>query len=281
MATTIVSGVGARYGVVFPLNTTTGLPNVDSALTVGTLTQGTLVEGIKDYTATDPVPQRFTHYGDDFPFAQDSLPATTVGSFTFSTAKSNLALDAVVEGNNVVAIDSLQARAGDTEKRGNEPLTMFATYRQALDTKKGSNTFGRLRQWQLRIYPSNRIATQAQSYGQGETPKLYEGTPTPVQQTPWNDVFTNAKWGNTTALYIDLDTDYQPRLYVGTGNGTVTKFALPHVPATTSSIHVFVDGTLTAPASVSLTDPSFTMTVAPGNTKEVFVINETNAPGNS
>lgn len=278
----VTSGVGTRYASVFVLNPTSGLPNVDNSLAVGTLTQGTLVQGIQDFAPNDPPPQRFTHYGDDGPFAQDSLPPTTVGDFTFNTAKKNFNLDAVTGGLVIRTYDNIPMIAGDTDKRGQEPLVMFATYRQSLDTEKTSTTFGKLRQWDLKIFPSARIATMDQPFQQGLTKKNYQGTPTLVSQTPWSEVFTNAQWGNTLATFIEGTTDYQPRIYVGSGNGTVTKFALPHVPAVSDHVHVWVNGTLTAPASVSLTDPSFTMTTAPslGNSN-ILVINETNQPGTS
>lgn len=277
----VTSGVGTRYASVFVLNTTTGLPNVDGSLATGTLTQGTLIQGIQDFTPNDPPPQRFTHYGDDGPFAQDSLAPTTVGDFVFTTAKKNMTVDAVVGGLIVNTYDNIPMIAGDSDKRGQEPLVMFTTYRQSLDTEKTSSTFGKLRQWDLKIFPSSRIAQSDQPFAQGLTKKTYQGTPTLVSQTPFSETFTSAKWGNTLATFLEATTDYQPRVYVGSGNGTVTKFALPHAPAATDHVHVWVAGTLTAPASVSLTDPSFTMTVAPANNAQIFVINETNQPGTS
>jgi hypothetical protein len=78
-------------------------------------------------------------------------------------------------------------------------------------------------------------------------------------------------------------TDYQPRVNTYRGNGTLVAFDLSHPPVAASQLHVWVDGTVTAPSSVnaSTANPSFTLGSAAANNKGVFVIIETNAPGNS
>lgn len=276
----VVSGVGVRYAVVLPLNSE-GLPMPDAASAA--LSQGTLVQGIKTMSVTDPEIQRIQHYGDDETFAQDTLPAADVGSFAITTAKSNMILDAMVEGNKVRTVNGLNMRAGNTDKKGSSPQLMFAAYRQALDTKKGSSSFGKLRQWNLKIYPSARISTQSQGFEQGATDKTYDATPTKVSSTPWNEVFNEANWGNSNGEFIEITTDYQPRFNYGRGNGTIVAFQLSHPPFSSSHITVWVDGTQTAPSAVdtSATNPAFTLGAAPGVGKQVFVLIETNAPGNS
>jgi len=276
----VVSGVGARYACVFPLDTTTGLPL--PAVTTAVPAQGTLVQGIKTMAVTDPEPQRITHYGDDLAFAQDSLPATTVGSFNITTAKSNLILDSMTEGNKVVTIDNMQVRGVNTDKKGNEPILGFAAYRQALDTKKGSANFGKLRQWNLRIYPGTRITPQSQSFEQGQTDKSYAATPTPVTTTPWGQSYNEATWGNSQAEALDLILDYQPRMNFYRGNGTLTAFQLSHPPVDSSHLHVWSDGTLVTPSAVdtSTSNPAFTLSSAANtNNNLIFALIETNAPG--
>src|SRR5690348_8716849 len=98
----IVGGSGTRYGVLIPLDAD-GLPSVNSTTAVPQ--QGTLIAGIKTAATSDPEPQRITFYGQDRPFAQDSLPPTAVGTFTITAADFNLILDSMAEGNNVVTIN--------------------------------------------------------------------------------------------------------------------------------------------------------------------------------
>lgn len=281
MSKQVVSGVGARYAVVFGL-ATDGLPAAVHGADAGFA--GTLIEGIKDLTVTDPVPQRVTHYGDDNPFAQDSLPPIEVGSFTMNTGKTNIQLDALIQGQKMRTINSNVMVAGNTDKRGSEPQLTFMAYRQALDTQKGSATMGKLRQWNFKIYPSVRISPASQGMAQTTSDKTYNATPTVVAATPWGESFSEADWGNSTAEYVEGTTDYHPRFNVWRGNGSKTSFSLSHPPYSSSELTVWVQGTgevTPSSVNVSATNPAFTLSVAPGDDKLVFAMIETNAPGNT
>jgi hypothetical protein len=279
MASRTVSGGGVRRAVVAVLDEN-GFPNTSG--TTDLLTEFTRIGGIKTVATTDPEPQRFTHYGDDSPYAQDSLPPSEVGSFTFTTSRSNMTIDSLLEGNSTVTIGNIQVRAANTNKRGSEPLVMFAAYRQALDTDDdNTGTFGKLRQWQLRIYPSTRISPASESFEQLNTDKTYNATPTPVASTPWGQAFTEAIYGNTSAEYVDITTDYQPQLAFGEGNGVKASFSLPYAPVSSSNLKVWVDGTLQTPSAVNIstTNPAFTLSTAPGSLASIFALIETNQPG--
>lgn len=276
----IVAGVGTRYGVLIPLDAD-GLPSANSSS--ADMYQGTMIAGIKTAATQDPEPQRITHYGQDRPFAQDSLPPTTVGSFTITAANVNLILDAMAEGNNVVTINEGVWRAGNSDQRGNEPIVGAMFYRQALDTKPGSGTFGKLRQWNIRIYPAARISPTTQSFDAAATDKSYAGTPTPTGLTIWGQTYTEATWGNSYAEYTEGVQNYEPRLCWALGNGTITAFRPPVAPATTTSLDVWVDGTLTATTGVntSVTNPAFTLGAAPGVGKKVVALIYTANPPNA
>lgn len=273
----ITSGVGVRYAEAFILNATTGLPDI--GFNSGTLVGGTLIQGIKTFNYNNPAPQRFQHYGDDRPFAQDSLPPTEVGNFTITTAKTNLALDAFTEGTKEVTLDTVvKARLGNSDQRGSEPQELVNVFRQALDTQNGSATFGKLRQWHAAMIPSTRIINALQSMDQGPTVKTYEGIPTPVSYTPWNAAFDAATWGGVRGEYIEFTFDYKPVIACGLGNGVLTTFALPKPPIDTAHTHVWADGTLAVVSSVntSTTAPTMTLNAAPGSGKLVFAIIEHN-----
>lgn len=264
-AKSIVSGVGARYAEGFKLNPTTGLPA--SSFNSGTLVGGTLVQGIKEFVYNNPAPQRIQHYGDDRPFAQDSLPPTEVGDFTITTAKSNLQLDTFTEGTNLVTLDgTVQARLGNTDQRGSEPQLFINTFRQAIDTQNGSATFGKLRQWNSALIPSTRLINNEAAFQQAATVKTYNGIPTPVTYTPWGAAFDQSTWGATRGEYVEMVTDYKPVWAFGLGNGTLTTFALPKPPVDVAHTHAFVNGTLATVSSVnpSVTAPSMTLSAIPG-----------------
>ena len=262
-AKSVVAGVGARHSEAFILNNTTGLP--DCAFNSGTLIAGTLIDGLKTFVYNNPAPQKFTHYGDDKPFAQDSLPPTEIGSFTITTGKRNMGLDTFTEGTKLVTLDTVvQARAGNTDKRGSEPQLFVSVYRQALDTQRGSGTFGKLRQWNQALIPSVRIINELPSEEQGITPNTYQGIPTPVTSTPWNQAFNETTWGATQAEYIEMNTDYKPQWNVGLGNGTLTQFAVTKTPIDVAHTHAWVNGTLATVNSINVNIPSVTLSSAPG-----------------
>lgn len=273
-------GVGLRTAHVFNLDAD-GLPMPATASS--TLIGGTLVEGIKTLPVTDPSPRRISHTGDDRVLAQDSLPATEAGSFQFTTSKSNMSLDAMLEGGKVRSINGNQYTGGNTDNKGSEPQFLFIGYRQALDGDKSSSSYGKLRQWEGRAYPSSRITKLTPSYEAENTDITYEATPTPVKYSHWFEQFNETNWGFTEAEYINDTSDYQPRWNFGRGNGTLTSFALTHPPVDSDSITVWVDGTQTTPSSVNTntTNPAFTLGSAAANNKLIAVKIETNAPGDS
>jgi len=265
MSKDVVSGVGARYAEAFILDPLTGLPAC--AFNSGTLVGGTLIQGIKTFAYNNPAPQKFSHYGEDYAFAQDSLPATEVGSFTVTTAKTNLALDTFTEGTKLVTFDSnVEMRAGNTDNRGSEPQLFVNVFRQAIDTQNGSSTFGKLRQWHSALIPSTRIINALQSMEQGPTVKTYEGIPTPVSVTPWNQIIDSSIFGATRGEYIEATTTYKPVWAFGLGNGTLVTFALPKPPIDVAHTHATVNGTLATVSSVntSTTNPTMTLSSAPG-----------------
>lgn len=275
-ASEIVSGVGNRYGVVFVLDSN-GLPFQETSS--ATPETGQRIEGIKTLAANTPEPQRLTHYGDDNPFSQDSLPPTEVESFNITTAKVNMQLDAYLEGAAIRTITPLELRVGDSDARGNEPLVMAAFYRQALDTDATSPTFGKLRQWHGRIYPATRISPQAPSFEAGITDNTYVATPTKVSTTPWGETISVANsWGVSRGAHLEFVSNYQPRFTVYKGNGTLSSWNLTHAPYSASEILVWVGGSLTVPGSITYgTSPAFTTgTIGVGT--QVFAAVFTNTP---
>lgn len=282
MAQQKISGVGVRYAIVGALGSD-GLPAVGTPSAVPTV--GTVIERIKAFSPTSSDAQKITHYGDDLAYAQDRLPPTEVGSFTVNVSQSNLTLEALIQGQKVVNYGAGQNIipfiGGSTDKRGSEPRVFFATYRQALDTGKTSSTAGSLRQWQLVIYSAVQLGPSAQGFEQGATDKSYSATPTPTGQTIWGETYSEATWGFTQGEFITGILDGQPRFNWWKGNGALTSFQLSHAPITSAHLKVWVNGTLTTPATVNTTNPAFTLSSPPTSTGIVFAIIETNSPGNS
>lgn len=267
-------GVGARYGVVFVLDETTGLPENNG--TSATLDSGYEVEGIKTFTPNDPEPQVFTHYGNDRPQAQDALPPTEAMRATLTTDKSNQTLDSVLAGTEIRDYTVVKYIPVNTNKDGSEKQVAFFAYRQALAGDPSDPvTFGKQRVWESRIIPSCRIVSIENAFEQGATDKTYNLIPTPVKQTPWKEALTEDNWGATELQMLDGVHDYQPRWGYGYGNGTLAGFVAPAVPVDNSHFLVWVDGTLVTPATLTnlATTGEFTFSSGqiPGVDKLIFV----------
>lgn len=257
VASDVVSGVGIRHGWAIPL-AEDGLP---AAPVSSTMITGTLLQGIKTLTVNDPDAQRIQHYGDDYAFAQDQLPPTETGSFSMTLAKSNLIVSALISGVKLVTIGQNVMMADNTDKQGSEPRMGAFFYRQALDTKNGSATFGKLRQWNWRMYQSLQFEDKGESYAQTNTDKTINGTPTPSNTTLWGQAFNDTVWGCNLAESIPGVSNYQPVPNFARGNGTLTAFALTHAPINSDELDVWVAGTLVTPSAVntSASNPAFTL----------------------
>jgi hypothetical protein len=271
MSKDVVAGVGVRYAEIFNLDSD-GLPSVNVAS--ASPVTGTLLRGIKSFTYDDPEPQRIAHYGEDHTLAQDSLPSTDVGSFVMTAAATNLIVDAMAEATKIATINNMEMRLANSDKRGSEPQLFISVYRQALDIQKGSSTYGKLRQYHAAYIPSVRLSPASQSMEQTATDKTYQGTPTPVTSTPWNQVFDETTWGATQGEYVESTTNYKPRWNFYLGNGTIVAFQLSKPPVSSSDVTVWVDGTLTSPSAVNITtaNPAFTLGAAPGVAKKVAAL---------
>ncbi len=273
-ASEVVSGVGIRHGWAIPL-ASDGLP---AGPVSATMIPGTLLQGIKTLTINDPDAQKITHYGDDFPFAKDQLPPTETGDFSMTLAKSNLIVSALLSGTKVVTIGENVMMAANTNKEGSEPRMGAFFYRQALDTKNNNANFGKLRQWNWRMYQSVQFEDKDESYAQTNTDKTINATPTPTATTLWGQPFTDTVWGCTLAQSIPGNSNYQPVPNFARGNGTITAFQLTHAPVSSAELDVWVNGTLVTPSAVntSTTNPAFTLSVAPGVDQLVFALSKTN-----
>jgi hypothetical protein len=245
------------------------------------------MERIKTFSPADPEPRRITHVGDDEPFAQDSLPPTEIGSFAVNLGQDDIRLHSLLEGSKLRSFtqgaNTVDVLAGNSSKRGSEPLVMFFTYRQALSTGKGDSTAGSLRQWECKLYPSVRLSPQSNEFGEGASDKVYQATPTKVNKSVWNEGLTEANWEAVSAEYFRFNFNAQPRLNWWLGTPTISSFQLSHAPRDADNLFVFVAGTLQTPSSVntSTANPAFTLSSPPANGNFVFAVIGTDVPGNS
>lgn len=275
--TTKFSGSGTRYGVVFALDATTGLPMPAAA--ASTPYAGVEIEGIKGLDVTDPQVITVTFKGEDRPYAQDSLPPDELESFSFMSSKVNFDLDEALDGGDTRSYTNVNFRVENGDRRGNEPQVAAFFYRQAIDTDKNSSTFGRLRQYQGRVYSSARITKKTGGFSDRDVDTTYEGKPSNTGYTMWNEDIKQSTWGATEGSHLDGVFAQHPRWNFYRGNGTITAFSTTHAPKDSSHLLVWSDGTLVSPSAVATgAHPAFTLSAAPGGDKLVAALIQTTQP---
>lgn len=263
-AKSIVAGLGARYGVAYVLDSSTGLP-LPSAPSVSPYT-GIQIEGIKEYTLTGVEPQVFNHYGDDRVFATDQLSPTETPSLTVTTGKDNQTLDAALSGSTEVSRGGdVRFLAAETNKKGQEPQVALWFFRQALDAGKGSATLGSLRQYNARGVNSSRVTYQPTGGAQTNVDQTYNATVTPTSRTFWGETFTNGTWGVTEAAIVRSQLNAPGIWNFWRGTATIGSFSLSHAPIAGDSgaLKVWIDGSLTVPGSINYSSPAFSLTAIP------------------
>lgn len=268
-------GVGTRDGQVFLLDPTTGLPYQATSST--TMEEGQSIEGIKTFAVTDPPPRRFTHIGNDRALASDSLPATELMSIQISTSKTNKTLDAFLEGNLVRTYTNLQLRVQSGDRKGREPQVAYFVWRQALAADPTDvASFGKVRNYEMQIAPAVRTSVTTPSWGADLADQFYELTPSEVKETPWGEDLLNATFGSKEGPLLVATTDYEPRFYVGKGDGTIVSWTISRQPYSSSHLLVWVGtgGSLTTPGSITYsgTLSAFTIPGTVGSGTPVFAL---------
>lgn len=267
--TEMVAGVGARRGVVYVLDATTGLPL--PATYGGGAYIGTFVEGIKDYTITGAEPQKINHYGDDRVFMADQLAPTEAASFDMTTGVDNQILDSGLSGvkRRTFGTTSGKFIAAETNKKGQEPQVAFWGFRQALDSNPANtSTYGKLRQYNARGINSMKVTVNPNGGQQTLSDQTYVGVPTPTKSTFWGETFTTGTWGCTEAALVRGNTNYPGLWHFYRGTSTIGTFPLVYSPVAgdISSITVFVSGSESVPGSVTYgSSPAFSLTAVPAN----------------
>lgn len=273
--TQLVAGVGARRGIVYVLDSTTGFPQT-TGYNVPYI--GTFVEGIKDYTITGADPQKINHYGDDRVFMADQLAPTETPSFAMTTGVDNMKLDAGLSG--VISRSwgsSARLIAAETNRKGQEPQVAFWGFRQALDADPdNTSTYGKQRQYNMRAIQSMKITVAPNGGAQTLSDQTYSGVMTPTKSTFWGETFTTGTWGCTEAALVRGNFNYPPIPHFYTGTQTIGTFPLSYSPVAgdITSITVLINGSLTVPGSVTYgSSPAFSLTAvtATGDKVAAFV----------
>jgi len=272
-ATQIAAGAGLRHVRVWQLDAN-GYPSGDQSGTLGY--SGVRLTGVKAFNITPPDVTVVTHKGDDVVFGQDSLPPGSLETATLTTGKTNLSIDAILGGTNVVTMGEIVYGAMGTDQQGSEPQVMVYGWRQALDFDPASATYGR-RQYITTIYPNAVVVPKGgQMAEEAVDENEYSVTPTVVKKTPWGVTFTTAIHNYTQSVRLRLTSDNPLAIerFDGQGAGTA-EFQLEFTPISAAKTTVYVNGVEATVSSVDTSGKTFTLSSAPAASAVVVAIYET------
>lgn len=265
------SGVGLRWVQVFALNT------YGSPLATGTTAyEGVQVEGSKALTITLPESRDIVYQGDDIALALDMLPSQDGASGQLTAGKTDDTLEALLTGNKSFTIGDGESMGMllATDNQGKEPLVGMLAYRQAVDDRKGSATYGQ-RVWEWYIFPKTWVVPSEAGFNDSPTEKTYKVRPQIVRTHLWETAFTTATEGATQGQVLRGISVYEPKLVSFVGNNTVTAFLFPTTAyaAAATKMTVWVNGVNTT-TGITKATTGVTFTTAPTTNARIEVFYE-------
>lgn len=266
------SGVGLRR-ITFYLLDADGVPSDDESGADGY--DGVHLAHAKSFTVNAPEVEPIVHTGDDYAFAQDYLPPSTIANGTITTGAMALDDDAALSGVNTLNIGDGTSLGYFTNNQGNEPDVLILVHRQALDTNPGSATYGS-RRWQTTMIHRARLIPRGGSFDErGAELQNYNMIPTPATQYPWEVQFSDSTEGYEQALLHRFNTEFPLYLEAYEGDGSTNEFNTVFTPISTPKVSVWVNSTPATVSAVNTSTNTFTITTTPANGANVVALYET------
>jgi len=227
------SGVGYRDTFIYELD--------DDGYLAATST--TVYEGIelcgRSFSLTVPDPQTIQHLGCDRVYATDILPPTEAVTGEIISGRTDDALIALITSTKVATIGEAKITGVGTNEQGNEPQVGILAYRQALD-ETGARVY------QGKILPKALINPASPTFDENAQETRYSVLPQFVTKHLWGVAFTQLTEGYTRAQFLDMTTQYKPRIVGFKADGTVVEFLFntDYPAVSTDKIVVWLDGVI-------------------------------------
>lgn len=214
-----VSAAGFRHARIYQLYDT-GLPYASVA--GATAYAGVQIDVAKTFTPTFPDAQNVVITGDDHVRGQIVLGPNEAVTAELAVGKSNLTVDALLQGINVVTAGDQKYMLRETEKRGCEGMFGLLAYQQAIDNVVGSATRGKTL-WRAMWMPKARIVAKPGGMEEGNAAQTsYMVYPSVVSSHLWGMVFTTGSEGALEAQAVEHIFNGPPLLNAWLINATPT-----------------------------------------------------------
>jgi hypothetical protein len=264
VASGIQYGSGARYGVAFAIDQTTGRIKGNSA---STPYEGIPFVGAKTWNLTIPKLRRINHINADRIGAADFLPPTEAASATIMVSADNMQMDEILTGNKQVTIAKANSIGDLTSNQGFEPLVALHLYQQSLDFQLG------LRRWRSFLVPRAKAIPLPGGFADREVDGTYDVLMTPSHYTIFGTLLDQTIDGFTDAQLFRLMSTGRPAIAAWIGNGYTVLFSFPADKSPTidiTTVAVYKNGTkLTSGYTASTTGVTFVS--APLSTDDITI----------
>ena len=258
--------VGARKGVVFPLNAS-GSPAATSPTVVY---EGLDLSAIKGFDIATPDARRISHNGNDRVAAVDFLPTLEPVSGEIRIAPSLMDINSTLMNVNKFALGNAVGMAWQTEDQGTEADVALVMFQQALDLTT------KLRSYRGIMIPRARAIPVLSGMNDNAGEFRYQVVASPSTKHIWETALVTGTEGATEAAAFETHSLGRPIIVSWLCNNAATVFTFPtDKPAIdTASITVWLDGVLTT-ANLTKTTTDVTNTAAAyANNKRLVIMYE-------
>jgi hypothetical protein len=249
------AGGGLRYLAVWALDEN-GMPLVATASANPTIPAR--MEMAKAFTPNFPDGVVIQFTGDDAAQGQINLPPTELSNIELRTGMANYAVDAVLQGINVVDLAGGKMLARETDKDGCLVDTFLLGYQQGIDKDPTSPQYGQ-RIWLYYMVPIAQVRPYAGAMEEGNAREnRYVATPQKSNKYPWGVKFSEVLEGYTEATVLEGSLNGAPMLAGWLGDGYRDVFTLNPTALDIAQVRVFRWDHTTGVA----TDVTATVTIA-------------------
>jgi len=255
--------VGARKGVVFPLNAA-GLPAATSPTAVY---EGLPLSSIKGFDITTPDARRISHNGNDRVGAVDFLPTLEPVSGEIRVAPSLMDLNSTLMNVNKFAVGNAVGMAWQTEDQGTESDVALVMFQQSLDMTT------KLRAYRGIMIPRARAIPVLAGMNDNPGEVRYQVVASPSTKHIWGVTLATGTEGAAEAAAFETMSLGRPIIVGWKCNNSATVFTFPtDKPAIdVGSVKCWLDGVpVTTNLTIATTSVTNTTTAFGNNT--MFIV---------
>lgn len=234
---------------------------------------GVRIIGAKALTMNRVEWERLTATGDDKVLAQFMLPPQEGASGELRTGAFDITAEALLTGLTAKTVGEAKMLPAETDI-SELPEVCLVAWREAKSVASGDE--GRAH-YEGIIIPIAKLAPLGGEWGERAIEeRRYAITPSVVSAYPWGESLVEGTDGCTEMQYVEISTEYIPRIVAFQADGTATEFSFGTEAVNTDKVAVYVDGTEQT-TGITVAVGSVTFDSAPSDGSNIVVFMEVEA----